>query len=60
MRLPLTLLTLAVIAAAQTPETIALTHANIIDGTGAPPQLDQTILIQAGKIGAVYPTASRQ
>jgi imidazolonepropionase-like amidohydrolase len=55
----MTLLTLAVIGAAQTPETVALTHANIIDGTGAPSQLDQTILIQGGKINAVYPSASR-
>jgi len=54
------MLTLAVIAAAQTPETTALTHANIVDGTGTPPQRDQTILIQAGKIIAVYPSADRQ
>ncbi len=59
MRLPLTLLALAVSAAAQPPETIALAHANIIDGTGAAPQRDQTILIQAGKINAVFPSAGR-
>lgn len=60
MRLPLILLALAALAVAQTPETIALIHANIVDGTGAPPQRDQTILVQAGKISAVYPSASRQ
>jgi len=60
MRLPLILFGLAAIGAGQTPETIALTHANIIDGTGAPPQRDQTILVQAGKIAAVYPSTGRQ
>ena len=33
--------------------TIALTHAKVIDGTGAPARADQTIVIAAGKITAV-------
>ena len=31
-------------------DTLALTHAKIFDGTGAPPKTDQTILIIKGKI----------
>src|SRR5262245_54287945 len=37
---------------------IALTHVRVIDGTGAVPQEDQTILISDGKIKAVGPLAS--
>src|SRR5262245_611273 len=32
---------------------LALTHARVIDGTGAAPRDDQTILIRDGKIAAV-------
>jgi hypothetical protein len=32
---------------------IALQHVRVIDGTGAPPSEDQTIVIDQGKIGAV-------
>ena len=32
---------------------IALIHVRVIDGTGAPPAEDQTILIDHGKIAAV-------
>jgi imidazolonepropionase-like amidohydrolase len=36
------------------PETsVALTHVRVVDGTGAPPREDQTILIQDGKIAAM-------
>src|SRR5215470_616285 len=38
--------------------TIALTHVRVIDGTGAPPRDDQTIVISGGKIQLVGPTAS--
>jgi imidazolonepropionase-like amidohydrolase len=38
--------------------TIALTHARLIDGTGAPAQADQTIIITGGRIQAIGPTAS--
>jgi imidazolonepropionase-like amidohydrolase len=38
------------------PETwVALTHVRVVDGTGAPPLEDQTILIQNGKITGVGP-----
>src|ERR1044071_2959242 len=37
---------------------IALTHVRVIDGTGAAPLDDQTILISGGKIQMVGPTAS--
>ena len=42
-----------------TPETVVLAHATVIDGTGAPPMADSTVLIRAGRIAAVYPSASR-
>jgi imidazolonepropionase-like amidohydrolase len=55
-------------AFAQTPDSqqfirveapvIALTHVRVIDGTGAAPQDDQTIIISAGKIQSVGPSAS--
>jgi imidazolonepropionase-like amidohydrolase len=37
--------------------TIALTHVRVVDGTGAAPRSDQTIVIQAGKILSVGPSA---
>jgi enamidase len=37
---------------------IALTHVQLIDGTGAAAQADQTIVIDHGKISAVGSTAS--
>ena len=37
---------------------IALTNVRVIDGTGAAPRDDQTILIQGGKIQSIGPTAS--
>src|SRR5271155_1551082 len=56
-------------AAAQQPGTapnfirenapvIALTHAEVMDGTGSAPQADQTIIIDHGKISAVGATAN--
>jgi imidazolonepropionase-like amidohydrolase len=36
---------------------IALTHARVIDGTGAPARADQTVIISGGKIQAVGPAA---
>ena len=35
---------------------VALTHARVIDGTGAPPRLDQTILIEGERITGVGPS----
>lgn len=39
-------------------ERVALIHATLIDGTGAPAQPDQTIIISGGRITAVGPAAS--
>ena len=66
---PLLLLLLCVsVSVAQQPERqqfirveaplIALTNVRVIDGTGAPPRDNQTILISNGKIDLVGPTAS--
>jgi imidazolonepropionase-like amidohydrolase len=40
------------------PATIALTHATVIDATGAPPQPNSTILIDHEKISAIGPDSS--
>jgi imidazolonepropionase-like amidohydrolase len=37
---------------------VALTHARVIDGTGAPAREDQTLIISAGRIAAVGDAAS--
>jgi len=37
---------------------IALTHVQVIDGTGAPPQRDRTVLIQGGRIAAITPASA--
>jgi imidazolonepropionase-like amidohydrolase len=47
----------AVSAAAQSP--VALTHVTVIDGTGAPPRPDQTLVLRDGRIAALFPSASR-
>lgn len=66
-RLSLLLLALPTILAAQLPTlgegarrwtsvtepVVALTHVRVVDGTGAPPKEDQTILLRDGKIAAV-------
>src|SRR3989442_15783461 len=39
---------------------VALTHVLLVDGTGAGPKSDQTVVIRAGKIAAVGPAASVQ
>src|SRR4249920_2007440 len=36
----------------------ALTHVRVIDGTGAPPREDQTVVVRDGAIAAVGPTAA--
>ena len=38
--------------------TVALTNAKVIDGTGAPPMMNQTILIEGDRITAVGPSGS--
>src|SRR5438105_2485572 len=37
---------------------VALEHVRVIDGTGAPPAEDQTVVIQNGRIRALGPSAS--
>jgi enamidase len=37
---------------------IALTHTRLIDGTGAPPREDQTLVIEGGKIAAIGGSSS--
>jgi len=60
MRLVMAVLVLACIVGAQpAPETVALMHATVIDGTGAAPMADSTVLIRGGRIAAVYPAGSR-
>src|SRR2546423_12508858 len=39
---------------------LALTHVLLVDGTGAAPKTDQTIIIRAGKIAAEGPAAPVQ
>ena len=66
--IPLCLFLCAISALAQTSERqqfirveaplIALTNVRVIDGTGAAPREDQTILISGGKIQSIGPTAS--
>src|SRR5437773_4131082 len=64
------LLSIFITCLAQTPQSdrqqfirveaavIALTHVRVIDGTGAAPLEDQTIVITDGKIQSIAPTAS--
>jgi imidazolonepropionase-like amidohydrolase len=57
-----------IVSLAQTPDRqqfirteaplIALTHVRVIDGTGATPRDDQTLVISSGKIDSVQPSAS--
>lgn len=37
---------------------VALTNARVIDGTGAPARIDQTVIISGGKIQSVSPTVT--
>jgi len=58
------LLALVLQAAPQPPfvvardSVIALTHARVIDGTGAAPREDQTLVIRSGRIAALGPTGT--
>ncbi|HWC07234.1 MAG TPA: hypothetical protein VG799_08320 [Gemmatimonadota bacterium] len=54
---PWTLVALACAGAEAVPETIALKHVRVIDGTGAPAREDQTVVIEGGRITAVGATA---
>jgi imidazolonepropionase-like amidohydrolase len=41
-------------------DVVALTHVRVIDGTGAPPRDDQTLILRDGRIAALGPSASTQ
>lgn len=41
------------------PPAVALLHVTVIDGTGAPPKPNQTVVLRAGRIAALYPTGDR-
>ena len=41
-----------------TEPVVALVHVKVIDGTGAAPKADQTVVIRDGKVAAVGPSAS--
>jgi len=36
-------------------KVIAFTHAEIVDGTGAPPKYDQTLIVSDGRIAGLGP-----
>jgi imidazolonepropionase-like amidohydrolase len=70
-RLPVSLLALAALTVAAQQQqdplapyisisepTVALTHVEIIDGTGTAPILDQTVLISNGKIESILPASA--
>ena len=59
MRTLLVALALALAAFAQSP-AIALTHVNVIDGTGGPERADRTIVIANGKVTAYGPAEAVQ
>ncbi|PSJ41046.1 amidohydrolase [Sphingomonas deserti] len=40
-------------------KTIALTHVRVIDGTGAKPLEDRTVIIENGRIAAIQPAGAR-
>ena len=58
--LPLSLLFLLLTAACHQPHpaTLVITHATVIDATGAPPQRNSTVLIDGTQISAVGPDSS--
>ncbi len=60
IRLALALAALpATSASAQTPPPVtALTHVTVIDGTGASPQRDMTVVIRDGRIAGVFPSTT--
>ncbi|HVM22066.1 MAG TPA: amidohydrolase family protein [Sphingomicrobium sp.] len=47
----------ALVAAPVAAERIALTNARVIDGTGAPPQEQRTVIVENGRIAAIRPAA---
>jgi imidazolonepropionase-like amidohydrolase len=68
IKLPILLFCFAIISFAQTPDRqqfirveapmVVLTHVRVIDGTGAAPREDQTIVISGGKIQSIEASAT--
>jgi imidazolonepropionase-like amidohydrolase len=50
---------LFVLAASANASPVLLTHATVIDGTGAPAQTNTTIFIEGARIQSIYPSDSR-
>jgi len=59
MRLLIGSVMLGCVALAQGLPTSVLTHGTIIDGTGAAPMRDATVVIRGDRISAVYPSGTR-
>ena len=51
------LLVIPYLSLAEPSSQLAITHVTLIDATGQPPQLDQTVLVEGRRIAAVGPTA---
>jgi len=51
------LLVVPYLSLAEPSSQLAITHVTLIDGSGHPPQSDQTVLIEGRRIAAVGPTA---
>ncbi|MEH0580792.1 amidohydrolase family protein [Streptomyces sp. B21-108] len=43
--------------ARRSPDAVAFTHATVVDGTGAAPAPDMTVVVEAGRIASVAPSA---
>jgi len=52
------LLALALLQAAPTPGTVAITHVTVIDGAGPAPRTDQTVIVQGNRIIGVGAASS--
>lgn len=55
----LALLAVLLFPAIAAAESIALVNSRLIDGTGAPPRQNQTVLVEDGRIAAVFESGSR-
>ena len=52
-------LTTALLSVSAAAETIALVDARLIDGTGSPPQDRRTVIVEDGRIAAIFASGSR-
>src|SRR4249919_1663910 len=58
-RLTLTVLLVVSLVTTAAAAPLVLTHATVIDGTGAPSQADMSIVIDGNEIQAIYPSATQ-